>query len=74
MKNYRAYKYLEWFECILQPRKRVQSAKARIAYIAPAPKQKPAVEEEEELVKERLYKIEVFTSEVALAGTNANVS
>ena len=43
-------------------------------YLAPKPKQKPAVEEEEVLVKERLYKLEVFTSDHVSAGTDANVS
>lgn len=42
-------------------------------YLAPAPKQKPAVEEEAVLVRERLYRLEVFTSDMVTAGTNANV-
>ena len=42
--------------------------------MAPPPKQKPVVEEEEVMVKERLYKLEVFTSDLVSAGTNANVS
>ena len=58
----------------LQPRRRVKSAKARVMYLAPKPKQKPTVEEEEVLVKERLYKLEVFTSDHFSAGTDANVS
>ena len=42
-------------------------------YMAPVPKQKPLIEEEEVVVKERLYKLEVFTSDLLSAGTNANV-
>lgn len=57
-----------------QPKKRPASAKSRICYIAPKPKQKIKSEEDEQiLIKERLYKVEVFTSDQPNAGTSANV-
>jgi hypothetical protein len=58
----------------LQPKRRPKSAKPRIEYIAPLPRQKVKHSDDEEIVvRERLYKVEVFTSDKMNAGTNANV-
>ncbi|XP_053387864.1 uncharacterized protein LOC123563449 isoform X2 [Mercenaria mercenaria] len=57
-----------------RPKRRPKSAKPRIEYIAPIPRQKVKPEEDEEVkVRKRLYKVEVFTSDKTNAGTNANV-
>ncbi|XP_060575611.1 lipoxygenase homology domain-containing protein 1-like isoform X2 [Ruditapes philippinarum] len=57
-----------------RPKRRPKSAKPRIEYIAPIPRQKVKHSDDEEIVvRERLYKVEVFTSDKMNAGTNANV-
>ncbi|KAL4240484.1 hypothetical protein ACF0H5_001276 [Mactra antiquata] len=57
-----------------RPRRRPTSARPRITYIAPKPRQKPKSDKEEEiLAKDRLYKIEVYTTDRPNAGTSANV-
>ncbi|KAK3093954.1 hypothetical protein FSP39_022228 [Pinctada imbricata] len=53
--------------------KRPASAKPRIEYIAPKPHVKRKEEEEEKVIPERLYKVEVFTGDINGAGTAANV-
>jgi len=54
--------------------KKKYTGRPRISYIAPRPKQKRKEEDDENIyLKERLYKIEVFTSDVPNAGTSAKV-
>jgi len=54
--------------------KKKYTGRRKIEYIAPKPKQKRVVEEEEAMKKERLYRVEVFTSDQCNAGTTANVN
>ncbi|KAJ8309048.1 hypothetical protein KUTeg_013922 [Tegillarca granosa] len=55
--------------------RRPSSAKARIEYVAPKPRIKKEVEEEEEeYAKENLYRIDVYTGDIDNAGTDAQVS
>lgn len=56
-----------------RPKKRPSSAHPRIEYIAPMPKVKHKEEKREEIAREHLYRVEVFTSDRINAGTSANV-
>ncbi|XP_052769598.1 lipoxygenase homology domain-containing protein 1-like isoform X2 [Mya arenaria] len=59
---------------LLHKPKKKYTGRTKIEYIAPRPKQKRVVEEDDKvLLKERLYKIEVFTSDKCNAGTSAKV-
>ncbi|XP_033736341.1 lipoxygenase homology domain-containing protein 1-like isoform X2 [Pecten maximus] len=60
---------------LLQRKKRPVTARPKIEYIAPRPRVKKKNEEEERIpVHENLYKVDVYTGDIELAGTTANVS
>ncbi|XP_060083712.1 lipoxygenase homology domain-containing protein 1-like [Ylistrum balloti] len=60
---------------LLQRKKRPVTARPKIEYIAPRPRVKKKNEEEERIpVHENLYKVDIYTGDIDLAGTTANVS
>ncbi|KAK3589063.1 hypothetical protein CHS0354_008713 [Potamilus streckersoni] len=54
-------------------KRKVKSSKPKIEFIAPKPKIKKKKDPENVLVKERLYRVDVFTGDLPNAGTSANV-